>query len=178
VRFVVNPEEKRPDDRAQVAALAEQIQQVTGRSVELAYVDQVYTGKNAAEAAQAHGIRLEVVRHPMAKRGFVLLPRRWVLERSFAWAARFRRLARDYETPRHHPQRPPLARLRLPHAPQPRQHSHMNFNNRLYEYCRYQFLRPRAASGRSAEGFHSLYRPNQLLLRPTLFGSALPVTNP
>ena len=33
----------------------------------------------------------------MAKRGFVLLPRRWVVERSFAWAARFRRLARDYE---------------------------------------------------------------------------------
>ena len=33
----------------------------------------------------------------MAKRGFVLLPKRWVVERSFAWAARFRRLARDYE---------------------------------------------------------------------------------
>ncbi len=33
----------------------------------------------------------------MAKRGFVLLPRRWVVERSFAWAARFRRLVRDYE---------------------------------------------------------------------------------
>jgi transposase len=32
-----------------------------------------------------------------AKRGFVLLPKRWVVERSFAWAARFRRLARDYE---------------------------------------------------------------------------------
>ena len=37
------------------------------------------------------------VKHPMAKRGFVLLPRQWVVERSFAWAARFRRLARDYE---------------------------------------------------------------------------------
>jgi len=33
----------------------------------------------------------------MAKRGFVLPPKRWVVERSFAWAARFRRLARDYE---------------------------------------------------------------------------------
>jgi transposase len=59
-----------------------------------AYVDQGYTGLNAA---QQHGLRLEVVKHPMAKRGFVLLPRRWVVERSFAWAARFRRLARDYE---------------------------------------------------------------------------------
>src|SRR3984893_700575 len=84
-------------DRAQVAALAEEVQQVTGGAVDLAYVDQGYTGPNAAEAAQQHGLRLEVVKHPMAKRGFVLLPRRWVVERSFAWAARFRRLARDYE---------------------------------------------------------------------------------
>jgi transposase len=84
-------------DRAQVAALAEEVQQLTGHTVELAYVDQGYTGPNAAEAAQQHGIRLEVVKHPMAKRGFVLLPRRWVVERSFAWVARFRRLARDYE---------------------------------------------------------------------------------
>lgn len=84
-------------DRAQVAALAEEVQQVTGHTVDLAYVDQGYTGPNAAEAAEQHGIRLEVVQHPMAKRGFVLLPRRWVVERNFAWAARFRRLARDYE---------------------------------------------------------------------------------
>lgn len=84
-------------DRAQVAALAEQVQTVTGSTVDLAYVDQGYTGPNAAEAAQQHGIRLEVVKHPMAKRGFLLLPRRWVVERSFAWASRFRRLARDYE---------------------------------------------------------------------------------
>ena len=60
-------------------------------------VDQGYTGEEAAEAAQEHGIQLEVVKLPEAKRGFVLLPRRWVVERSFAWAARFRRLARDYE---------------------------------------------------------------------------------
>jgi transposase len=38
-----------------------------------------------------------VVKHTEAKKGFVLLPRRWVVERSFGWAARFRRLARDYE---------------------------------------------------------------------------------
>jgi transposase len=50
-----------------------------------------------AAAAAAHGIRLQVVKLPEATRGFVLLPRRWVVERSFAWAARFRRLARDYE---------------------------------------------------------------------------------
>jgi transposase len=84
-------------DRAQVAALAEHIQQATGDSVEVAFVDQGYTGNAPAADAQAHGIRLEVVKLPTAKRGFVLLPRRWVVERSFAWMARFRRLARDYE---------------------------------------------------------------------------------
>ncbi len=84
-------------DRAQVGALAEQIQNATGGSVELAFVDQGYTGEKPAAEAQAHGIRLEVVKLPTAKHGFVLLPRRWVVERSFAWMARFRRLARDYE---------------------------------------------------------------------------------
>jgi transposase len=84
-------------DRAQVETLAEQVQEITGESIELAYVDQGYTGENAAQAAEKHGLRLEVVKHTEAKRGFVLLPRRWVVERSFAWAARFRRLARDYE---------------------------------------------------------------------------------
>ena len=38
-----------------------------------------------------------MVKHPEAKGGFVLLPRRWVVERSFAWATRFRRLAKDHE---------------------------------------------------------------------------------
>jgi transposase len=84
-------------DRAQVEKLAEAVQQITGDHVELAYVDQGYTGEAADSAAARHGIQLEVVKHTEAKHGFVLLPRRWVVERSFAWAARFRRLARDYE---------------------------------------------------------------------------------
>jgi transposase len=84
-------------DRAQVGALVEQVQAVTGEMVEVAFVDQGYTGATAAMAAAEHGIRLEVVKLPEAKRGFVLLPRRWVVERSFGWLARFRRLARDYE---------------------------------------------------------------------------------
>ncbi|GHO77627.1 hypothetical protein KSD_53980 [Ktedonobacter sp. SOSP1-85] len=42
-------------------------------------------------------MRLEVVKLPETKHGFVLLPCRWVVERSFAWMTRFRRLARDYE---------------------------------------------------------------------------------
>lgn len=84
-------------ERAQVAQLAQQVQEATGQSVEIAFVDQGYTGETAARAAQEQGIRLEVVSLPEAKRGFVLLPRRWVVERSFAWASRFRRLVKDYE---------------------------------------------------------------------------------
>lgn len=84
-------------DRDQVGRLAEAVQRATGQSVTLAYVDRGYTGERPREAAAAHGIELEVVRHTEAKRGFVLLPRRWVVERSFAWVARFRRMARDHE---------------------------------------------------------------------------------
>ena len=84
-------------DRAQVGELAAAVQEVTGHHVELAFVDQGYTGDEPAQAAQEQGIRLEVIKLPQAKRGFVLLPRRWVVERSFAWMTRFRRLARDFE---------------------------------------------------------------------------------
>ena len=85
------------DDRGEVGRLAEAIQEATDQSVELAYVDQGYTGERAATAAKDQGIALEVVKLPEAKRGFVLLPRRWVVERSFAWATRCRRLVKDYE---------------------------------------------------------------------------------
>ena len=84
-------------ERARVGALAEAVQEATGESVELTYVDQGYAGERPAEEAEAHGMRLEVVKHEEAKRGFVLLPRRWVVERDFAWASRFRRLVKDYE---------------------------------------------------------------------------------
>jgi len=84
-------------EREHVGELAEAVQEATGESVELAYVDQGYTGERPAEEAEARGMRLEVVKHEEAKRGFVLLPRRWVVERDFAWASRFRRLVKDYE---------------------------------------------------------------------------------
>jgi transposase len=84
-------------ERAWVAELAEAVQEASGESVELAYVDQGYTGERAASEAEGRGISLEVVKHPEAKQGFVLLPRRWVVERDFAWASRFRRLVKDYE---------------------------------------------------------------------------------
>lgn len=84
-------------DRDAVAALAKSVQEATGNHVELAYVDAGYTGDEPARDAEEYGLRLEVVKLPEAKRGFVLLPRRWVVERDFAWTTRFRRLVRDYE---------------------------------------------------------------------------------
>lgn len=70
-------------DRAQVADLTAAVQEATGAV--------------PAEPAGANGIDLAVVRQPWAKRGFLMLPRRSVMERSFAWASRFRRLAQDDE---------------------------------------------------------------------------------
>ena len=84
-------------DRAQVSERAAPGQQVTGENVTLAYVDPGYTGDAAAQAAAQHGMQLEVIKLPEAQTGFVLLPKRWVVERSFGWATRFRRLVRDYE---------------------------------------------------------------------------------
>lgn len=85
------------NERRQVAELAKRVQDLTGETVEIAWVDQGYSGEDAEAAAAEHGIDLLVVKHTEAKRGFVLLPRRWVVERSFAWMARCRRLVKDYE---------------------------------------------------------------------------------
>jgi transposase len=84
-------------DRDQVATLAAEVQELTGDQVEIAYLDQGYTGDRPPQAAQEQGIQLVVVKLPEAKRGFILLPRRWVVERRLGWIARFRRLARAYE---------------------------------------------------------------------------------
>jgi transposase len=81
-----------------VDKLAKAVQEITGQSVELAYVDQGHTGAAPEQVAQAHGIQLEVVKHTERSQAWLLLlPRRRVVERCFAWAARFRRLARDCE---------------------------------------------------------------------------------
>ncbi|MFC5601629.1 IS5 family transposase [Deinococcus cellulosilyticus] len=94
--LVVTPANEQ--DRSQVVELAKQVQDVTEVNVEIAYVDQGYTGQEVAtRAAVEGGIELQVVKYPEFKKGFVLLPKRWVVERSFGWLSRFRRLARDYE---------------------------------------------------------------------------------
>lgn len=92
-------------ERQQVYELAKQVQEVTGDAVSVAFVDEGYTGPTAEQMAAVralhglrhHGIQLIVVKRPEASQEFVLLPKRWVVERSFAWTGRFRRLARDYE---------------------------------------------------------------------------------
>lgn len=84
-------------ERAQVKELSEAVQEATQQSVEVAFVDQGYTGDHPKNDAKEAGIELIVVKLSEAKKGFVLLPRRWVVERSFAWTARFRRLTRDFE---------------------------------------------------------------------------------
>jgi transposase len=60
----------------------------------LSWMIPVYTGNDPDVDAASYGIHLAVVSLPEAKKGFVILPRRWVVERPFG---RFRRLARDYE---------------------------------------------------------------------------------
>lgn len=84
-------------ERAQVQELCQAVQEATGQAVTVAWADEGYTGEQARADAQAAGIELRVVKLPEAKKGFVLLPRRWVVERSFGWLARFRRLSRDFE---------------------------------------------------------------------------------
>ena len=84
-------------ERAQVKKLCEGVQEATRQAVQVAWADQGYTGKDAKDDAQAAGIELRVVKLPEARQGFVLLPRRWVVERSFGWLSRFRRLSRDFE---------------------------------------------------------------------------------
>lgn len=84
-------------ERSQVQELCQAVQEATGQTVQVAWADQGYTGEQASDEAKAAGIELRVVKLPEARKGFVLLPRRWVVERSFGWLARFRRLSRDFE---------------------------------------------------------------------------------
>ena len=84
-------------DRAKVKDLCLEVQEATGVNVELAFADQGYTGAQTALDATEAGVALVVVKRPEATKGFILLPKRWVVERSFAWRSRFRRLGRDLE---------------------------------------------------------------------------------
>ncbi|AKH80835.1 transposase [Streptomyces sp. CNQ-509] len=61
------------------------------------WADGGYTGHLVDWSAAQFGVVLDIVRRSDDIRGFEVLPRRWVVERSFAWCLRSRRLVRDYE---------------------------------------------------------------------------------
>lgn len=66
--------------------------------LEVVWVDQGYSGKNFARAVQqvcGEGVRVEVIER--MGEGFEQLPKRWIVERTFGWLNRFRRLSKDYE---------------------------------------------------------------------------------
>ena len=61
------------------------------------WADQGYTGDLGDYLRREYKIDLEIVEKPADQKGFVLLPRRWVVARSLAWLNRYRRLSKDYE---------------------------------------------------------------------------------
>ncbi len=65
--------------------------------LEKIWVDQAYTGELANEMYERYNVILEIVEKPADQKGFVVIPRRWVVERTFAWLDRYRRLSKDYE---------------------------------------------------------------------------------
>ena len=65
--------------------------------LELIWADGAYAGELIEWVKLACGWLLEIVRRPNGCKGFQVLPRRWVVERTFGWLGRFRRLSKDYE---------------------------------------------------------------------------------
>ena len=66
----------------------------------LIWADQAYTGDRVAwlwGLRPWRKVRLEIVKRPEGTKGFLLLPKRWVVERTFAWLGRYRRLSKDDE---------------------------------------------------------------------------------
>ena len=66
----------------------------------LIWADQAYTGDLIAwvwSLRPWRKVRLDIVKRPEGTKGFLLLPKRWVVERTFAWLGRYRRLSKDYE---------------------------------------------------------------------------------
>ena len=95
LRVVITP--ANAQERAQVGELCERVPAVTGQPVQVGFVDQGCTGEETEYAAVMHRIDLQLVKKPDGQTGFVLRPRRWVVERRFVWLRWFRQLARYYE---------------------------------------------------------------------------------
>jgi transposase len=72
-------------------------------TITLVWADGGYAGKLVTWAAATLRLTVQIVKRNAATKGFTVLPRRWVVERTFAWITRFRRTVRDYERlPQHH----------------------------------------------------------------------------
>lgn len=65
--------------------------------LEKIFADSAYSGPKLCDAIAATPWTIEVVRRPAGQKGFEVLPKRWVVERTIAWINRCRRLAKDYE---------------------------------------------------------------------------------
>ena len=66
-------------------------------SLSLLWADGGYAGKLVEWAERVAHITVEIVRKPLGIKTFHVLPRRWVVERTFAWIVKCRRLDHDYE---------------------------------------------------------------------------------
>ena len=74
--------------------------------LELVWADAGYNAHQVKDAvARSPGLRLEIIKRTDVTKGFVVLPRRWVVERTFSWFGRNRRLAKGLRKPRRHPRR-------------------------------------------------------------------------
>ena len=62
------------------------------------WADGGYSGKDFAKAARQLGREIEIVKRNDDVKGFEVLPKRWIVERTFAWLGRYRRLSKDYES--------------------------------------------------------------------------------
>ena len=84
-------------DRDGAKAVFDRIMQEDPPRLELAWADGGYAGKLIEWVKKECGLTLEIVKRSDDVKGFKLLPRRWVVERTFAWLGRFRRMSKDYE---------------------------------------------------------------------------------
>ena len=91
---VVHPADIQDRDGAELV-----IDKLAGRFPNLSHIwaDGGYAGKLVDWVRENADCKLEIVKRPKGERGFTLLPRRWVVERTFAWLGVFRRLSKDYE---------------------------------------------------------------------------------
>jgi putative transposase len=88
-----------PADLSDSAAGQELLVDVTGRfpRLETVYADSAYAGLAPGGASAVAAVTVEIVKRPEAAEGFIVLAKRWIVERTFGWFGRYRRLAKEYE---------------------------------------------------------------------------------